>query len=397
MPIRHVEHRQTQSVPVKIWTTDFDQASLDQLVNIASLSFIHRHVAAMPDVHKGKGATVGSVIPTKKAIIPAAVGVDIGCGMCAVQLSIFAKDLPDNLDAIYDEIVAKIPLGAGGAHRESFGDPTEIMSRMPLSVDRVIETFGGRNMLLTAHQQMGTLGSGNHFIEICLDQNDQVWIMLHSGSRGIGNKIGTFYIEQAKEYCERHFIKLPDHDLAYLVEQTNLFEAYWSALKWAQDYAAANRMVMMGVVNAVLAKHLPPFSFVGKAVNCHHNYAELENHYGQNVYVTRKGAIRAREDDLGIIPGSMGSRSYIVRGKGNPESFCSCSHGAGRKLSRAKAKSQFTVEDLRKQTEGILCRKDIGVLDEIPGAYKNIETAMAHQTDLVDVLYELRQIINIKG
>jgi tRNA-splicing ligase RtcB len=400
MPIKRVENRQSQKVPVKIWTEDVDHQSLNQLANIASLPFIHKHVAAMPDVHLGKGATVGSVIATKNAIIPAAVGVDIGCGMNAVQLSLSAKDLPDDLFKIRSEIEARIPLGAGGAHDRSGMNDRHYkgaLQRMPKSVDVVIDKFGGFKMLTTAMQQMGTLGSGNHFIELCLDENDQVWVMLHSGSRGIGNKIGGYYIEKAKEYCAQHFIRLSDPDLAYFVSGTSLFDDYWEALHWTQNYALENRRLMMETVLSVLRKHLKAFNITNEGANCHHNYATIENHYGQNVYVTRKGAIRAREGDIGIIPGSMGTRSYIVRGKGNSESFCSCSHGAGRRLSRGAAKRQFTIADLEEQTKGIECRKDAGVLDEIPKAYKPIDEVMANQSDLVEILHELRQVLNIKG
>lgn len=397
MPIKHVENRQVQKVPVKIWTNEVDIQSLNQLSNIAQLPFIHKHVAAMPDVHLGKGATVGSVIATKNAIIPAAVGVDIGCGMAAYQLSLSAIHLPNSLHDLRNEIEKVVPLGAGGAHSRFSPNVSKLFDVVPFSVETVLNKFGGSKMWQTAVKQVGTLGSGNHFIELCLDQNDQVWLMLHSGSRGIGNKIGQFYIEQAKEYCQKHFISLPDPDLAYLVSETELFNDYWEALNWAQNYAMQNRNFMLNAIGEVLKRMLPSFVYTEKAINCHHNYATLENHYGENVYVTRKGAIRARENDLGIIPGSMGTRSYIVAGKGNSESFCSCSHGAGRHLSRSKAKSMYTVDDLIEQTQGIECRKDAGVIDEIPSAYKSIDTVMENQSDLVEVLFELRQVLNIKG
>lgn len=382
--------------PIKIWTDEVEDSALQQLKNLARLPFIASNgVACMPDVHAGIGATVGTVIATDKAIIPAAVGVDIGCGMNAVRLSLKAGDLPDSLVAIRHQIERDVPLGAGGAH-----DP----KRIPASN---VEMWFGLQSLINKHpvlaknhaeRQLGSLGSGNHFIELCVDEAQDVWIMLHSGSRGIGNLIGRYFIERAKKRMEQYFISLPDGDLAYFPEETDDFHDYVEAVNWAQDYALENRRVMMQSVIAALRRHIPiEFVITHEAVNCHHNYVERENHFGRNLWVTRKGAIRAREGDLGIIPGSMGQRSYIVRGKGNLQSYCSCSHGAGRKMSRAAARRAFTVEDLEAQTAGVECRKDDAVLDEIPGAYKEIDQVMANQRDLVEVVHVLKQVLCVKG
>lgn len=399
-------------VPVKVWTDDIDSKTIDQLVNCSQMPFIHKHIAAMPDVHLGIGATVGSVIPTKSAIIPAAVGVDIGCGMCAVRTSLTANDLPDNLAPVRVAIENAIPLGPGAKHPYRLSEkskpiqPTWNMLHKKFSQelspirDKHPALFKQmKNSEETWRQQLGTLGSGNHFIEICLDEVDNVWIVLHSGSRGIGNNIGRYFISLAKRDMEIHHISLPDMDLAYLSEGTQWFDDYVEAVSWAQSYAKSNRDFMMELILLALANTdgFPSFETNLEVINCHHNYIEQEHHYGSNVWVTRKGAIRAREGDLGIIPGSMGAKSYIVRGKGNPESFHSCSHGAGRQMSRKKAKEAFTEADLIKQTEGIECRKDAGVLDEIPGAYKDIDVVMDNQKDLVDIVHTLRQIVNVKG
>lgn len=376
--------------PIKAWTSDIEASAMEQLRNCARMPFIlHSGIAAMPDVHAGIGATVGSVIPTERAIIPAAVGVDIGCGMNAVRTSLTATDLPDSLAALRHDIERGIPLGAGGMHR----DPLALPSETPAAV---IDAVGEKTVTRARHQ-VGTLGSGNHFIEVCLDESGAVWVMLHSGSRGIGNRIGTYYIEQAKKRMEQFFITLPDGDLAYFPEDTDDFRDYMTAVQWAQDYALANRRQMMGVVLRALAHSVKSFDLMDEAINCHHNYVERENHFGRNVWVTRKGAIRAREGDLGIIPGSMGTRSYIVRGKGNLESYCSCSHGAGRRMSRAAARKTFTLTDLANQTQGVECRKDDAVLDEIPGAYKDIDVVMENQRDLVEVLHTLRAVLCVKG
>jgi tRNA-splicing ligase RtcB len=386
------------SKPIKIWTDDIEDAALTQLKNLARLPFIAGNgVACMPDVHAGIGSTVGTVIATDKAIIPAAVGVDIGCGMNAVRLSLKASDLPESLVNIRHQIERDIPLGAGGAHsRIAPQGQHTLWADVPDSVFQV--TGGSAKFYKKAEPQLGTLGSGNHFIELCLDENQDVWIMLHSGSRGIGNMIGMYFIEKAKRRMEQYFISLPDGDLAYFPEDTDEFNEYVEAVGWAQNYALENRRMMMQLVIAALRRHIPiEFTITQEAINCHHNYVEKENHFGRNLWVTRKGAIRAREGDLGIIPGSMGQRSYIVRGKGNPESYCSCSHGAGRKMSRSKARKVFTIADLKEQTAGVECLKTDAVLDEIPGAYKNIDDVMNNQKDLVEIVHTLKQVLCVKG
>jgi len=382
--------------PVRIWTDEVEESALKQLKNLARLPFIaHNGVAAMPDVHMGIGASVGTVIATDKAIIPAAVGVDIGCGMNAVRLSLKLSDLPDSLLTIRNQIERDVPLGAGGAHQSNrtTGMPTALAERLS-QIEWKHQSLGKNK----ANFQLGTLGSGNHFIEICGDENQDTWIMLHSGSRGIGNLIGRYFIEKAKRRMEQYFINLPDGDLAYFPEETDEFRDYVQAVQFAQDYALENRRVMMEAVIAALRRHvIAEFTITQEAINCHHNYVAQESHFGRNLWVTRKGAIRAREGDLGIIPGSMGQRSYIVRGKGNLESYCSCSHGAGRKMSRNEARRTFTVADLAAQTAGVECRKDDAVLDEIPGSYKDIDAVMANQADLVEVVHVLKQVLCVKG
>ena len=382
-------------VPVKIWTNDIEPTALEQARKLAQLPFIHKNgVALMPDVHAGIGSTVGSVIATEHAVIPAAVGVDIGCGMNAIRTSLRAEDLPDSLRDVRLQIERDVPLGAGGAHKEDlsvFPQPLGTRARQLFAKHPNLETRQW-------HRQLGTLGSGNHFIELCLDEEGAVWIMLHSGSRGVGNTIGRHFIDQAKRLMERFFITLPDRDLAYLPDGTQEFADYIEAIGWAQDYARENRAVMMTAVIASLRRHIPvEFELTSEAVNCHHNYLEIENHFGTNMYITRKGAIRAREGDLGIIPGSMGAKSYIVQGLGNPESYCSCSHGAGRKMSRTEANRRFTVEDLKAQTAGVECNKTSAVIDEIPGAYKDIDVVMENQRDLVRVVHTLKQVMCVKG
>lgn len=399
MPIAKVLSGEKQTVPVKVWTNNVDVQSEVQLRQTAGLPFIFKHVAAMPDVHYGKGATVGSVVATKGALIPAAVGVDIGCGMMAAKMPFNSTHLPESLDGLFSILSKAIPVGQD-QHKTPVSGSSSIMTGfadLPLDVQK-----GKReDQFEKTLAQLGTLGGGNHFIEVCLDEQDNVWVMLHSGSRGIGNIIGNYYIDRAKELMNQYMIKLENPDLAYLPEATQLFSAYWRDLQWAQSYAMRNREIMMKLSLESLAKALYKDASVKieplMTVNCHHNYAERENHYGQNVIVTRKGAVRARVGDFGIIPGSMGTRSYIVEGLGNAESFCSCSHGAGRQLSRGKAKELYTAEDVEKQTAGIVCRKDAGVVDEIPAAYKPIEQVMADQTDLVKVIAELRQVLCVKG
>lgn len=393
--------------PIKSWTkgVQVEDQARQQLRNIANMPFIHKHVAAMPDVHFGRGATVGSVIATRGAIIPAAVGVDIGCGMIAVKTSLVASDLPDSLRELRLDIERAVPHGFvsvnGRAKDGAFLiAPQSIMTRWRNLNDRydlLVQKHGDKIKKKDPHNQLGTLGGGNHFIELCLDENDGVWIMLHSGSRGAGNVIGQYFIELAKKDMRVHHINLPDTDLSYLSEGTKHFDDYIEALNWAQEYAYENRQAMLDLVLGVMRKHLKPFTLSEKAINCHHNYATIENHFGANVWVTRKGAVRAREGDLGIIPGSMGTGSFIVRGKGNEQSFCSCSHGAGRSMSRGSAKKQITLEQHREAMQGIEARLDSGVLDESPAAYKNIHAVMDAQSDLVEVVYRLRQVLNIKG
>ena len=398
MPIQQTLN--DQRVPVKIWTDDVDGRSKEQLSNIANLPFVHHHVAAMPDVHLGIGATIGSVIATHKAIIPAAVGVDIGCGMVAARLSLTAEKLDEvSLKKIFNQITRDVPVGRGQHADEriliSAAKPFE--PGLKLLTDRhpaLLKAFGKFSKWTN---QMGTLGGGNHFIEVCLDESSHVWVMLHSGSRGIGNAIADYFIELARKDMERLMIQLPDRDLAYFPEGSEYFADYVEAVHWAQEYAMANRQAMLNLVIAAMARHLPPFTVTTEAVNCHHNYVAKEHHFGADVWVTRKGAIRAREGDLGIVPGSMGARSYIVRGKGNPESFCSSAHGAGRQMSRTAARAQFNEADLSLQTEGVICRKDKGVVDEIPGAYKDIDAVMANQSDLTEILHTLKQVVCVKG
>ncbi len=406
----------TGGVPIKAWTkgVEIEDAARQQLHNVALLPFIHKHVAVMPDCHWGMGATIGSVIPTKGAIIPAAVGVDIGCGMMAVRTSLTANDLPDNLSGLRSAIEAAVPHGRtdnGGpndrgawhgvptqVHDAYFG-PDDLVGRLSNILEKHpgLQPKKGSPLGERAACHLGTLGTGNHFIEVCLDEGEHVWVMLHSGSRGVGNRIGIYHIQAAKKEMERWFIQLPDANLAYLVEGSELFEDYVSAVGWAQDYARINREVMMAATLGALQGYVPPFKATDLAVNCHHNYVAKENHFGANVWLTRKGAVKARKGDLGIIPGSMGAKSFIVRGKGNPDSFNSCSHGAGRKMSRTEAKRRFTVEDHEKATKGVECRKDAEVIDETPMAYKDIDAVMAAQSDLVEIVHTLRQVVCVKG
>jgi len=399
MTIKH-SITDTGAVPVHIWTDEIDEKSRAQLSNIASLPFVHHHIAAMPDVHLGIGATVGSVIATRGAIIPAAVGVDIGCGMCATRTTLTANDLDEaKLKKVFDQISRDVPVG-----RDQYRDPrahaaaatpfAEGLARITAKHGKLAARGDKANDWV---RQLGTLGGGNHFIEVCLDEAGRVWIMLHSGSRGIGNKIGTYFIERAREDALLMDRTLPDRDLAWFDEGSQGFADYTEAVGWAQDYARENRAQMMRTVLAAVLRHVRHFTVTDEAVNCHHNYVERETHFGAEVWVTRKGAIRARETDLGIIPGSMGAKSFIVRGRGNADSFHSCSHGAGRKMSRTQAGKAFTTVDLKAQTEGVVCRKDVGVVDEIPGAYKDIDTVMANQTDLVEVLHTLKQVVCVKG
>ncbi len=400
-------HQPEGGAPIKMWTrgVPVEDDARAQLARAAQMPFIFKHVAAMPDVHVGIGATVGSVIPTKGAVIPAAVGVDIGCGMMAARTSLVASDLPDNLAGIRSAIEAAVPhgrtSGRGGRDKGSWGEPPRVV------VDawaKLAERFGRivakhprlRNTNNLMH--LGTLGTGNHFTELCLDEEQRVWVMLHSGSRGVGNAIGTFFIELAKQDMRKWHINLPDQDLAYFPEGTDHFDDYVEAVEWAQDFAKLNRQVMMAhVIDALRSQIAKPFDAECEAVNCHHNYVTRENHFGENVLVTRKGTVRAAKGTLGIIPGSMGAKSFIVRGLGNPESFDSCSHGAGRVMSRTAAKKLVTLDEHLADTAGVECRKDAGVIDETPKAYKPIEAVMAAQADLVEIVHTLKQVVCVKG
>lgn len=400
---QHVEG----GVPIKMWTrgVPVEDGARAQLARAAQMPFVFKHVAVMPDVHIGIGATVGSVIPTKGAIIPAAVGVDIGCGMMAARTSLVASDLPDNLEAIRSAIERAVPHGRdvkqGKRDPGSWGDPqpaiVDAWATLAERFGRIVAKYpklAKTNNLV----HLGTLGTGNHFIELCLDTEQRVWIMLHSGSRGVGNAIGTFFIELAKQDMRKWFINLPDEDLAYFPEGTDHFEDYVEAVGWAQDFAALNRRTMMtNVIRVLRGQIAKPFDAEMEAVNCHHNYVSRENHFGQNVLVTRKGAVRAAKGVMGIIPGSMGAKSFIVRGLGNPESFDSCSHGAGRVMSRTAAKKLVTLDEHIADTAGVECRKDEGVIDETPKAYKPIEAVMAAQADLVEIVHTLKQVVCVKG
>ncbi len=398
MPVRQIIEE--GRVPVKIYTGDIEAQARQQLVNVSQLPIVHHHVAAMPDVHTGIGATVGSVIATDRAIIPAAVGVDIGCGMIATRTSLTANDFDEaGLRRVFDQISRDVPVGRD-QHKEGRA-LTQAAKPFERRLKRILDAHPQIEKRFPRTQnwvyQMGTLGGGNHFVEVCLDEANQVWVMLHSGSRGIGNAIGTYFIELARRDAERSQIRLPDRDLAYFQEGAGHFDDYVEAVGWAQDYAAANRRAMVELVLAAMRRHLPPFEVTSEVVNCHHNYVEREHHYGKDVWVTRKGAIRARQGDLGIIPGSMGAKSYIVRGKGSEESFQSSAHGAGRRMSRTQAQKSFTPQDLMAQTSGVVCRKDRGVIDEIPGAYKSIDEVMENQRDLVETVHTLKQVVCVKG
>lgn len=374
------------------WASEVEENTLDQAEKSAQLSFIEGHVALMPDAHLGYGATVGSVIPTKGAIIPAAVGVDIGCGMAAVQLDIRAENLPDDLGVLLSKIGEVVPAGVGKGHED-------------FNTAKIIHKLGTPNTNLSDKQantvlrQMGTLGSGNHFIEICLDVNEWVWIVLHSGSRGIGNQIAVSHIKKAKGLMERYFIEVPDPDLAYFVEHTPEFDAYWEDLTWAQEYARLNRVTMMRNVYDEFSKILGGLPRITIEVNCHHNYTALEHHGDRNLYITRKGAISARAGETGIIPGSMGTNSFIVRGLGNKASYTSAPHGAGRAMSRTQAKREFTTESLDRLMEGKTWNADHSkaLLDEHPRSYKDVHQVMEDSADLVEITHELTQILNFKG
>jgi tRNA-splicing ligase RtcB len=410
--VTHVEHGyeliETPGKPIKAWVKGvaLEDAARDQLARLAQMPFIHGWIAAMPDVHAGIGATVGSVVATKGAVIPAAVGVDIGCGMLAAPLSLRAEDLPSDLHPLREAIERAVPHGRTNdgrpGDRGAWGDPPpRTREAWAALLPRYEAIVADRPKIGKGAQieHLGTLGTGNHFIELCLDMTGGTWIMLHSGSRGVGNRIGMRFIEAAKEDMRRWFVNLPDQDLAYFPEGSEHFDEYVRAVSWAQDYARENRRLMLeAILDALRASlKLPPFAVGEGVVNCHHNYVSREKHLGESCIVTRKGAVRARAGELGIIPGSMGSRSYIVRGKGNVESFESCSHGAGRAMSRTEARRRFTLEDHAKATAHVECRKDADVIDETPAAYKPIDKVMAAQADLVEIVHELSQVLCVKG
>ena len=390
-------------VPIKSWTkgVPFEDEARAQLIRASKLPFLHRHIAVMPDVHGGKGCTIGSVVATRKVLVPAFTGVDIGCGMIAVKTDLRASDLPDNLHAMRSAIEKAVPHGGPGDVGSWPGDPQSNGFRVVPDWSRYEAMVLKYPQIESSYvqRQFGTLGTGNHFVEVCLDESQDVWVMLHSGSRGAGNRIGSFFIEKAKEEMAKWFIHLPDQDLAYLPEGSTYYDDYVKAVSWAQEYALLSRRLMLDNTLFAMAQTLGKTvtSFTDTAVNCHHNYIALENHYGSNVWVTRKGAVRARLGDMGIIPGSMGARSYIVRGKGNKEAFESCSHGAGRKMSRTEARRTFSLADHAKATEGVECRKDSEAIDETPGAYKSIDQVMKAQEDLVETVAILKAVLCVKG
>lgn len=367
------------------WATDIDGETLAQASRTATMPFIAGHVALMPDAHLGLGSTVGSVIPTEGAIMPAAIGVDIGCGMIAVETDITASQLPDDLSGLLSRIEERVPAGVGKGHSTKQDMKLNAPDWWTSEEERL------------AISQIGSLGSGNHFVEVCLDERDVVWVVLHSGSRGVGNRIATRFIKDAKGLMKKLFIQLPDPDLAYFSQSMPEFKAYIDAMHWAQDYALENRDTMMSAVMQEL-KAVTPAKEV-RRINCHHNFTQIEHHNGRNIWVTRKGAIKAGVNDYGVIPGSMGTRSYIIKGKGNPASYESCSHGAGRKMSRSEAKRQFSIDDINKAMEGKVWLKDKAqaLIDEIPSSYKDIDEVMENQKDLVEIQHTLRQVLNYKG
>jgi len=392
----------------RFWTgnMEVEQEALDQVRNISQLPILAGHIAIMPDVHFGMGATVGSVLPLNAAVIPSAVGVDIGCGMIAVQTSLKASDLPDSLTEIRHQIERDVPVGFNWHNRDI---PLHTRGLDGLRLERtrknLLDAFPSLQIMKRVgkfnekrmSQQLGTLGGGNHFIEVCLDTEQNVWVMLHSGSRNVGKTIGEVATDLAKAHVKANHVELVDYNLAWFDEGTPLFDEYVQGMNWAQEYARLNRDLMMTLVIDALKRKLKDFTLVNEAVNCHHNFLAKETHYGRPTWITRKGAVSAQKGQLGIIPGSMGAKSFIVCGKGHEAAYCSCSHGAGRRLSRTKAKKEFSLADLQAQTAGVECRKDSGVLDEIPGAYKNIDDVMNAQSELVEIKATLRQVLCVKG
>eukprot|EP01130_Rhizamoeba_saxonica_P003281 TRINITY_DN139_c1_g1_i1.p1 TRINITY_DN139_c1_g1~~TRINITY_DN139_c1_g1_i1.p1 ORF type:complete len:415 (+),score=98.42 TRINITY_DN139_c1_g1_i1:2-1246(+) len=410
---KHLSKTKNSKIPIKAWTTNvpLEDMAYKQVQHLSEMDIVYPHVALMPDAHWGKGTTIGSVIPTRNAVIPAAVGVDIGCGMCAVKTSMTANVLPDSLRGIRNAIEEIIPVGNSSYGDKKYPDvgkePLHIWDSLKPRFDLLTKKHPellSRKKYKDKHEvsQLGTLGGGNHFIEVCLDESDNVWLMLHSGSRNVGNRMGNYFIALAKKEMERLFPhhELPDKDLSYFQEGTEYFDDYFEGVSWAQDYAKYNREVMMNQLISVLRNpknKLPEFSLEEQAVNCHHNYVQREEHFGESLLITRKGAVSAKKDQLGIIPGSMGTSSYIVRGLGNSDSFDSCSHGAGRSMSRIQAKKKFSISEHVQATEGVECRKDRHVIDETPAAYKNIDDVMEAQKDLVEIVHKLKQVIVVKG
>lgn len=397
---------------IKVWNkfVPMESGVFDQARSITELAGVVS-VALMPDAHVGAGSCIGTVIATTNIVIPATVSVDIGCGMIAVQLSLKASDLPDNLHKLRTEIEMMIPVGQDEhsitrLNQTGHQNTRTVLNNQFRQLDKQLDKITLKHLPIEkmvknsaekAYRQLGSLGGGNHFIEICLDENQNVWIMLHSGSRGIGNAIGRYFIDLAKKDMEKNNIHLPDKDLAYLQEGSQNFDDYIEAVEWAQEYAKRNRDAMLELVITAMTRHLPVFKVIKEAIQCHHNYISREVHYGQNVIITRKGAVSAQHGELGIIPGSMGAKSFIVRGLGNIDSCCSCSHGSGRVMSRSAAKKLITVEDHINATNGVECRKDEGMLDESPGAYKNIDDVMRSQADLVEIVHQLKQVLCVKG
>lgn len=395
----------TEGKPIKHWTKGvlFEEEAQKQLKQLATLPFIYKHLAVMPDVHAGKGSTVGTVLATQHAIIPAAVGVDIGCGMMATRTNLKSSDLPDSLTGLRFVIEAAIPHGSvpGKPRIGSWGDIPELTLRAWSDLEATFINLCNEYPKLKNSNNinhLGTLGGGNHFVEICIDKDDHVWFMLHSGSRGVGNMIGRIFIEKAQKDMQRYFINLPDKDMAYLPEGSEHFVPYIKAVRWAQQFALLNRTVMMwNLIDAVRGYLNKNFQTANEAINCHHNYVSFEKHFDEKVIITRKGAVSAREGELGIIPGSMGAKSFIVRGLGNPDSFHSCSHGAGRVMSRTKAKKLVNIEEHAESLKDVECRKDQSTLDETPTAYKDIDSVMAAQSDLVEIVHTLKQVLCVKG